>query len=361
MRMFPQVNLQSKVNVAFKILVALLLSALLLVPTLGLALDYNSTVQSYVSNARGEINGILTLIRTLKGLPFADGQTALAEIDQKLASIQTNASKNAADFQKLSDDAQKRYEDLLDLETLQQQVRDKRREIMKMIIPERKWYSINLDSDNIDEFKAYEKSFVGIPPNTISKTYSLTDKFTMKALESRQDSEFNQMHNFENRINSIKSKISNESPEDYKILLLLEGLKRELFRVIVSLVDDEQIHVQNLIGFAEGNIYQSKLNNGLDNIYSWNYFVKTLRGQISHVSRSLQKSSLDKQAVTSGITLTNKISQVCNDLDKRIDLAKQKFGNVKEYASALNSFSDPDVLNEITELDKFMDDLTKNL
>ena len=169
------------------------------------------------------------------------------------------------------------------------------------------------------------------------------------------------MHNFENRINSIKSKISNESPEDYKILLLLEGLKRELFRVIVSLVDNEQIDARNSIGFAEGNIYQSKQNNGLDNIYSWNDTVKILRGQISTVSRSLQKSSLDKQAVTSGITLTNRISQVCNDLGKRIDLAKQKFGNVKEYASALNSFSDPDVLNEITELDKFMDDLTKNL
>ncbi|WP_153038591.1 hypothetical protein [Nodularia spumigena] len=61
------------------------------------------------------------------------------------------------------------------------------------------------------------------------------------------------------------------------------------------------------------------------------------------------------------ITLTKKISTLCDDLERRINLATQKFGNVKEYADALNSFRDSDVLTEITELNTLLADLTKNL
>ena len=73
---------------------------------------------------------------------------------------------------------------------------------------------------------------------------------------------------------------------------------------------------------------------------------------------ALQESN---NKLSNTITLTNKISKLCDQLEKRINLATQKFGNVKEYADALNSFSDPDVLTEITELNTSLAKLTENL
>jgi hypothetical protein len=61
------------------------------------------------------------------------------------------------------------------------------------------------------------------------------------------------------------------------------------------------------------------------------------------------------------IVLTNKISQLSDHLEKRINLATQKAGNVKEYADALKSFSDPDILGEISELNKMVANLTTNV
>lgn len=61
------------------------------------------------------------------------------------------------------------------------------------------------------------------------------------------------------------------------------------------------------------------------------------------------------------IVFNNKILQISDDIEKRVNLARQKAGNIKEYADVLLSFSDPDLLEEISELDKFIADLTKNL
>ncbi|CUR33993.1 hypothetical protein [Planktothrix tepida] len=42
-------------------------------------------------------------------------------------------------------------------------------------------------------------------------------------------------------------------------------------------------------------------------------------------------------------------------------MAIQKAGNVKEYGDALKSFSDPDILSEISELNGMVANLTTNL
>jgi hypothetical protein len=48
-------------------------------------------------------------------------------------------------------------------------------------------------------------------------------------------------------------------------------------------------------------------------------------------------------------------------LEKRINLAKQKAGNVKDFGEELKSFSDPDILGEISELNEMVAKLTTNL
>ncbi|MCX5965153.1 MAG: hypothetical protein NT070_19110 [Cyanobacteria bacterium] len=77
--------------------------------------------------------------------------------------------------------------------------------------------------------------------------------------------------------------------------------------------------------------------------------------------RTKQDLELLRQNLPNTIVLTNMISKLSDNLEKRINLAKQKSGNVKDYADALQSFSDPDMLGEISELDKFIADLTNNL
>ncbi len=68
-----------------------------------------------------------------------------------------------------------------------------------------------------------------------------------------------------------------------------------------------------------------------------------------------------RQNLPNTIVLTNKISNLSDKVEKRIKLANQKYGNVKEYADALASFSDPDILGEISELDQLIADISKNL
>jgi hypothetical protein len=47
-----------------------------------------------------------------------------------------------------------------------------------------------------------------------------------------------------------------------------------------------------------------------------------------------------------------------NNIEKRINLARKKANNVRQYASELKSFSQPDVLNEISELHKLVRSIT---
>lgn len=109
MTFFTQKNLLSQAKVVWKTLVILILAVLLFVPTPALALDYNGTIQSYISNAKVELDAVLTAIEKLPNLSYETGKTTLSEIESQLQKIQTEAGKNAADFQKLSNEVQKEY------------------------------------------------------------------------------------------------------------------------------------------------------------------------------------------------------------------------------------------------------------
>ncbi|MEB3177874.1 MAG: hypothetical protein VKL59_02365 [Nostocaceae cyanobacterium] len=220
MSFFTDKSLLNKAKIVGKILVVFILSVLLFVPTPALALDYNGTLQTYVSNTKVEIDGVLTSIKKLSSLSYENGKTTLAEVDDQLHKIKTDAGNNAEYFKNLSNNYQISYEN-------------------------------NLKNLNQLYLKQQYLEKMGFPPS-----------------------------------NPISS---------------------------------------NFVGLS-----------------------------IKHYEEQNQNFS-------KVIVLTNKISQLCDDLEKRINLAKQKSGNVKEYADELLSFSDPEILGEISELDKFVADLTKNL
>ncbi len=228
MNFFPNKSLINKVKIVWKTLVVLLLSVLLFAPTPVLALDYGS-LQSYISNTKVELDGVLTSIEKLPGQSYENGKTTLAEVGSKLEKIKTDAGKNAKNFQNLSNESQREYEKVL---------------------------------------------------------AQINNARTAQELI---------MSNFQ-------ALISNEPKP---------GL---------GPMNDRTI------------LLQSK---------------EILTRQM--------------QTLPKVIVLTSKISKLCDALEKRVKLAKQKVGNVKEYADVLESFSDSDILSEIGELDIFVTNLTNNL
>ncbi|QIR36555.1 hypothetical protein HCG51_07180 [Tolypothrix sp. PCC 7910] len=224
-------NLQGKFKFLCKTLIVLFLSVLLLAPTSALALDYKTDIQSYVSNVKVELDSVLTSIKKLPNQSYDNGKLTLAEVDSKLHNIQSNAGKNAVYFQKLSDDAQ-------------------------------------------------------------------------------------------TKSNDIVSELNKQYPEQASLQEALKG---------------------------------------------WNYryrpmppYLYAYRDRLDAVNHNIEELQSKRQRFDQVIVLSNKISKLSDNLEKRVSLAKQKAGNVKDYADALQSFSDPEIKSETSELDQFIADLTNN-
>ncbi|QIR36557.1 hypothetical protein HCG51_07190 [Tolypothrix sp. PCC 7910] len=327
-------NLKRHVKFLCITLAIFILSALFFAPIPVLALDYNGRLNSYISNVKADIDGIVTSIKNLPSLSYENGKTTLAEIDTRLEKIQTDAARNVAEFQKLSDQAQHNYEYFLQLETLKQQAKEKRRLIMQSTVPQDLWSQIDLDSDKI--FLRYEL----YQPEPVASYAS-------------------DLRNLEKNINFAKARIREISQTDYEYVSQLEdmqGKAREQRRLIMQSTVSQDLWPQ--IDLDSDKIFQRYELYYPEPVASYARELRNLEKNINFVKARLKESSLN---LSNGIVLANNISKLCDVLQKRINLATQKFGNVKDYASALNSFSDPDVLNEIGELDKMIADLTQTL
>ena len=268
MKFLIQKSLLNPVKFVWKTLVVFILSALLFFPTPVLALDYSGTLQSYVSNVKVDIDGIVTSIKKLPNLSYENGKTALAEIDTKLQKIQGNAGKNATDFEKLRDEGQKESNQLLD---------------------------------------------------EINKLY--TSQQALEKQVQRNQVEFKKKQSELERIQKAAKMLGTQVDSQF-----LQGL------------DDFKNYVER--NRSDILLIQSKLQSLKD---------------------SRAKLETDNQRLSQGIVLADKISKFSTNLKNRVNDAKQKTSNIKDYAEELESFSDQDILSEISELDKFIADLTNNL
>ena len=252
----------------WKTLVVFILSALLFFPTPVLALDYSGTLQSYVSNVKVDIDGIVTSIKKLPNLSYENGKTALAEIDTKLQKIQGNAGKNATDFEKLRDEGQKESNQLLD---------------------------------------------------EINKLYT-SQQALEKELQTNQEK--------------------------------LERFKQDNYKSIAT-----QQLMKNIFAGSGFQISTPSLSI-IENSEESN---RSAISKLQSLKDSRAKLEIDNQKLSQGIVLADKISKLSTNLKNRVNDAKQKTSNIKAYAEELESFSDQDILSEISELDKFIADLTNNL
>lgn len=268
MTFFTQKNLLSQAKIVWKTLVILILAVLLFVPTPALALDYNGTIQSYVSNVRVELDSVLTAIKKLPNLSYETGKTTLSEIESQLQKLQTEAGKNAADFQKLSDEGEKEYKNVL---------------------------------------------------NEINKLYA--SQQAMEKEVQRNEVEYQQKQSELERIQRAAKKLG--SQVDNQFIQGADNFRKYL-----------ETNKSNLL------LIRSRLNALID---------------------SRTKLEKDNQKLSEGIVLTNKICTLSDHLEKRINLATQKAGNVTGYGEELKSFSDPDILAEISELNEMVANLTTNL
>ncbi|QSV73108.1 MAG: hypothetical protein HEQ20_23060 [Aphanizomenon flos-aquae KM1D3_PB] len=278
MKFLIQKSLPSPVKFVWKTLVVFILSALLFFPTPVLALEYSGTVQSYISNVKVELDSVLTAIKKLRNLSYENGKTALAEIDTKLQQIQTDARKNATDFEKLGDEGQKESNQLLD---------------------------------------------------TINNLYT-RQQFLEKELQTNQEK--------------------------------LERFKQEVYPNTAVELEQAIRKEQAIIAFS------SILNGGVqiaapfaNTIKSYEESNRSAISKLQSLKDSRAKLEIDNQNLSQAIVLADKISKLSTNLKNRVNDAKQKTSNIKAYAEELESFSDQDILSEISELDQFIADLTNNL
>lgn len=334
-------NLLSKAKVVWKTLVVLVLSVLLFAPTPALALDYNGTLQTYVSTTKVEIDGVLTSIKKLPTQSYENGKTTLAEIDNKLQKIQTDAGKNAKTFQNLSAQAQREYEQVLN--QINQQDKSRRLTLLAN-------QTTNLPSLT----NASNRSLALAISASGRWGWARQPEYSSDANGKLSDRDCPGCRFPNLRIGTLVA-MKNNRVVSYGSDHLLSLHPGETISFIFNDgIYDDNIGSQTLTYYFVFDKSLSPWNN--EN----NYFISKNGNNVT-IQYSVKNLESEKQRLANGIVLTNKISQLCDDLEKRVNLAKQKSGNVKEYADALNSFSEPDILTEIAELNTFVANLTKNL
>jgi hypothetical protein len=339
-----------------KIVVILTLSILLLAPEPVLALNFNGTLQSYISNSKLELDGVVSLIKKLPSQSYETGQTMLTEIGTKLQNIETEAGRNAKYFQNQSDEADKTYRNILDrINKLNQednyQPIDKTVNVITSVLNKEENEFIYNQMINYCEDKTKQK------PVRYSDFYGCGLEFIKSHLARNED--FNTV--WKNLLPPMR---------DYHLIVLLyeESTKHcETKGMKISEVSTPELvacAVPYLVSISKGSVsYQGKKYYIFtEPIGSFFVQERDMYRAIEayHIMKSLKVLSIQEKNLAKTIVLTNKISKFSDNLQKRVKLAKQKSGNVKEYADALKSFSDPDILGEISELNTLIAGLSQN-
>ncbi|AVZ30779.1 hypothetical protein [Nodularia spumigena] len=304
------------------------------------SLDYNKELQSYISKLKVDFDRILDSIRKLSSLPekegqeslatiesqlqeLQEGQESLATIESQLQELQNYSSSRATQFDTWSSEQEKKYKELLNnINTMYREEQVLTREVKakeaELPLLERQ---LGLEGSEYQKaYDEYQRLNREIQDNLVKL------RLIRMELDELQFDPFGIKSSFNEDIRELEAK--NQSLEPRR-----NDLKSRFYRI-------------------------STLRNAVKSKQSE---LVAKQSRIETLKRNQTKLESDKQKIASAVVLANEMSSFCNKAKEKIDSAKQKSETVTEYADALLSFSDPDILGEIRELEQLIVDLTKNL
>ncbi|MFM6188658.1 hypothetical protein [Planktothrix sp.] len=283
----------------------------------------NQELQSYISKLTVDFKGILKSIQELPNLPEKEGQESLATIDSQLQKLKEDSSNRAKQFDTWSSEQKKKYEELLNnINTMyqEQQVLKREVEAKKAELPmvERE---LGLEGSKYDEaYNKYEKLNREIQDNLAAarRVRRELDGLTFDPLGLKSS--------FNEEIRKYEGKNQELEP-------LRNDLKSRLDRI-------------------------SQLRNAVE---SKKAELRSKQSRIDTLEQNKTKLESNRQTIAEAAVLATRMSSFCNRAENDINLAKQNIGNVKEYADALSSFSDPDILGEIKDLATLVTNLSNKV
>lgn len=287
------------------------------------SIAYNQELQSYISKLTGDFKNILESIQKLPTLPEKEGQESLATIDSQLQKLKEDSSNRAKQFDTWSNEQQKKYQELLNnINTMYQEQQVLKGEVeaknAELPIVERE---LGLEGSQYDEaYKKYEKLNREIQDNLAAARHIRRelDGLTFDPLGLKS---------------SFNAEIRKYEGENQKLEPLRNDLKSRLDRI-------------------------SQLRNAVE---SKKAELRSKQSRINTLEQNKTKLESNRQTIAEAAVLATRISSFCNKAENDINLAKQNIGNVKEYADALASFSDPDILGEIKDLATLVTNLSNKV
>lgn len=287
------------------------------------SIAYNQELQSYISKLTGDFKNILESIQKLPTLPEKEGQESLATIDSQLQKLKEDSSNRAKQFDTWSNEQQKKYQELLNnINTMyqEQQVLKGEVEAKKAELPivERE---LGLEGSQYDE--AYKK-------------YAEIDREVQYNLNITRL--VSGLMGFDRPLplgfkNPDEDRIREAERKNHELIPVRNDLKSRLDRI-------------------------SQLRNAVE---SKKAELRSKQSRINTLEQNKTKLESNRQTIAEAAVLATRMSSFCNKAENDINLAKQNIGNVKEYADALASFSDPDILGEIKDLATLVTNLSNKV
>ncbi|CAD5967072.1 hypothetical protein NO758_03520 [Planktothrix agardhii] len=360
MAFFTQKNLLNQAKIVWKTLLVLVLSTLLLAQEPVLALDYNSAIQPYVSNVKVELDSVLTAIQKLPNLSYENGKTTLSEIDKKLQKIQIDARQNAVKYGNFSNESQREYENRLDrINQLQKEQANQ-------------GYNENITL----EYQVFSRNpitrDIGIFGD--NKYVYFFDFVTNHCEANKPVPEGDTGYIFFKFLPCVERLVGSDNEDNlknFKEAMKLYYIIDRIYQVAVYKGCKTNLSAKEFMNCAVPALDQATAgapyfaNSGKYMIRAADAITRkpeTIRFlEAYYIEKSLRTLRIETPVLQKAIVLTNKISQLSDHLEKRINLATQKAGNVKDFGDALKSFSDPDILGEISELNEMVANLTTNV
>ena len=287
------------------------------------SIAYNQELQSYISKLTGDFKNILESIQKLPTLPEKEGQESLATIDSQLQKLKEDSSNRAKQFDTWSNEQQKKYQELLNnINTMYQE-----QQVLKGEVEAKKAELPIVESELGLEGSEYDKAYKKYEEINREVQYNLNiTRFVSGLMGFDQPLPLGFKNPYEDKIREAERK-------NHELIPVRNDLKSRLDRI-------------------------SQLRNAVE---SKKAELRSKQSRIDTLEQNKTKLESNRQTIAEAAVLATRMSSFCNKAENDINLAKQNIGNVKEYADALASFSDPDILGEIKDLATLVTNLSNKV